>query len=59
MNRGQTPAHTPLTEKQTPMQENTSKKNTKNTDDDDYDNDDVPEITGNCNIFMNNWKILN
>jgi hypothetical protein len=63
-----------LTSKQIPMRKNTRnsktsnrnsllsetrKNNTKNIEDDDYDNDDVLVIIGNCNILMDNWKFLN
>lgn len=63
-----------LTNKQTPMRKNTRNSrtsnrnslssetrnnNTKNIEDDDYDNDDVSVIIGNCNILMDNWKFLN
>jgi hypothetical protein len=63
-----------LTNKQIPVRKNTRnsktsnrnllssethKNNTKNIEDDDYDNDDVSVIIGNCNILMDNWKFLN
>jgi hypothetical protein len=35
------------------------KNNTKNIENNDYDNDNVSVIIGNCNILMDNWKFLN